>query len=351
MYMIKKVATILCLIPVICSATIGYVYAEAGYNKSKIQGTSQEISLELNKGVFTKAEEAILISEKLSTDAISATPLAYLKNAPIITTEWKHLSNEVIKYLKELEVKKVTIIGGLNLISKTTEKQLKDMGYEVERITGSGPYQRSRKIANIMSKSVDADKAFVVSSRASVANGLAIASYAAQNNIPIILSDDRYMHQTTNFLNAKGYEKVYGLGNYSRFIRYITDQVDAESKIIKEIDRQNMNTDMIENTYKHENIDTIYSIKADYDNFGKMGEYNSLGLVAAKQNIPILISLEDYSYSQEKFIENKNIKNMITVSEEVGEYKATNILKNKRFVSSVALIMLLILIVIRGLRS
>lgn len=349
--MIKKIATLLFLIPVICSATIGDVYAENGYTKSKIQGTSQEISLELNKSVFTKADEAILISEVLSTDAISVTPLAYLKNAPIITTEWKNLSDDIIDYLKELGVKKVTIIGGLNLISKTTEEQLKNMGYEVERITGSGPYQRSRKIANIMGQMIDVDKVIVISSRASITNGLAISSYAAQNNIPIILSDDRYMNQTISFLNAKGYDEVYGIGNYLRFTRYITDKFDGESKIIKEMIRQDMNIDIIEDTYKGKKIDTIYSINADYENFGRLGEYISLGLVSAKQDIPVLISLEDYSRSQNQFIENNNIKNIITVSEEVGEYKASNILKNTRFISTVALIALLILIVIRGLRA
>lgn len=351
MYMIKKIATLLCLITIICSSSIGEVYAENGYTNTYIEGTAKEISLELNKSVFTKADEAILISEKLATDALSATPLAYAKNAPIITTEWKALSDETINYLKELGVKKITIIGGLNLISRTTEKQLIDMGYEVERIKGSGPFQRSRKMANIMGKIVDVDKAIVVSSKASVTEALAVATYASQNNIPIILSDDRFMSETTSFINAKGYKEVYAIGNSERFINAIRGKINNDKIIIKEMVKKDTNVKIIEDTYKDKTIDSIYTVNVDYYNFGQMGEYNSLALVAAKQDIPVLICIDNYTYSQKKLIEEKNIKEVITVGKTVGPYKIQNALKNETLMATIALIVLLLLLAYRGIKS
>lgn len=351
MYMIKKIATLLCLIPIICSTTLGEVYAQNGYTNSYIDKSAQEISLELNKSVFTEAEEVILISEKLATDALSATPLAYAKNAPIITTEWKKLDSEMIDYLKKLGVKKVTIVGGLNLISRTTEKQLIGMGYEVERIKGSGPFQRSRKMANIMGQTVDVDKAIIVSSKASVTEALAVATYASQNNMPIILSDDRFMGETTSFINAKGYEEVYAIGNSERFINAIRGKINNNKIVIKEMVKQDTNVKIIEDTYKDKDIDTIYTVNVDYYNFGKMGEYNSLPLVAAKQDIPILICIDNYTASQKKLIEENNVKEVIAVGKTVGPYKIQNALKNKTLMSTIALIGLLLLLAYRGFKS
>lgn len=349
--MIKKAIAVLSLISIMVISPITDAYAQDGYNNTYVQGSQQEISLELNKNVFKKADEAFLVSEQLSTDALSLTPLAYVKDAPIIATEWKNLSDELLSYLEELGVKKITLIGGLNLISKTTENKLIDMGYEVERIKGSGPFQRSRKVANILGKEILVEKVMVVNSKASGANGLAVASYAAQHNMAVILSDDRYVGETASFINKKGYKEVYAIGNSSRFIRIMREKLEMPNTMIKEITRKDLNVDMIEGMYKDKSITTIYTANVNYDNYGKVGEYISLGVVAAKQDIPILISIDNYSYLQDKFLKDNNVENIITVGETVGEYKKIHILKDKRLMSTIALIAVLVLIAIRGLKS
>ncbi|MEG0180808.1 MAG: cell wall-binding repeat-containing protein [Romboutsia sp.] len=349
--MIKKAVAILSLISVMVISSITDVYAQDGYNNIYIEGSPQEISLELNKEVFKNADEVFLVSEELSTDALSLTPLAYAKDAPILTVEWKKLSKEFVNYLRELGVKKVTLIGGINLISRTTEQQLMDMGYEVERIKGSGPFQRSRKIANLLSEEIKVKKAIVVNSKSSGANALAVASYAAQNNMALILSDDRYMSETVGFLNKKGYKEIYAIGNSERFIKHMTEKSDTPSVIIKEITRQDMNIKIIKDTYKNKSLDSIYTANTDYDNYGKIGDYISLGLVSAKQDIPILICLENYSYSQKKFLEESSVKNIITVGKTVGDYSIKNALTNKSFMSTIALIVLLLIMAIKGFKS
>ena len=115
--MIKKLAYVLLALFTMVTLSIS-VYANENYKKEFIKGTNGEISTIINKRAFKKADEVILINENASIDAISVTPLAYLKKAPIITTSYKNINQDTIDYLKDLGVKKVTIIGGLKSVSK-----------------------------------------------------------------------------------------------------------------------------------------------------------------------------------------------------------------------------------------
>ena len=103
--------------------------------------------MKLNESAFKKADEAILINEDAIIDGISVTPLAYAKNAPIIPVKWKDIDKSTEDYLDKIGVKKITIIGSLQSVSKTSENHLKQLGYEVNRIYGDNRYDTSMKIA------------------------------------------------------------------------------------------------------------------------------------------------------------------------------------------------------------
>lgn len=165
--MIKKLAYVLLALFTMVTLSIS-VYANENYKKEFIKGTNGEISTIINKRAFKKADEVILINENASIDAISVTPLAYLKKAPIITTSYKNINQDTIDYLKDLGVKKVTIIGGLKSISKTIENKIQGMEIEVERIYGNDRYETSQKIAKIIYKEEKVSEAIVIRDRKSV---------------------------------------------------------------------------------------------------------------------------------------------------------------------------------------
>ena len=97
--MIKKISTILSLVLLISiSSTIG-VFADANPKRELIEGSIPEISTELNKRAFKDSKEVILVNEESIVDSISATPLAYAKNAPIVVTKSKKTVVEANKSL------------------------------------------------------------------------------------------------------------------------------------------------------------------------------------------------------------------------------------------------------------
>jgi len=206
--MIKKITTILSLVLVITTSNTLGVYANSKYNKEFITGSDKSISMKLNKSVFEKADEVILINEESVIDAITATPLAYLKNAPIITTEWKKFDKETKNYIKQLGVKKITIIGGLKNVSRTTEQMLIDMGIEVTRIYGQDRYETAIKVAKTMDKKHKVSEVALINSTSGIENALAISTYAAQRNIPILWTDDNNLSKVIKFINKEGYDKL-----------------------------------------------------------------------------------------------------------------------------------------------
>lgn len=341
----KKILTL--LVGFMFATTYIDVYADSNYKKTLINGDNKQISMELNKSYFKKADEAIIINENAGVDAISATPLAYLKDAPIIAVDGKKISNDILNYIKELEVKGVTIIGGVKNVSKSAEKQLHDMGININRIHGENRYETSQSIAEEMGKEKDISNVVVISNTAGLENAIAISNFACKKNAPIIWADDNSFRDTSDFVEEQEYDNVYAVGNSARFT-YASKNEMNNVKIIKEMSRYETNIDTIKENNK--NLDTIYTVNIDYGNRADISKYVSLPVVAAKEDIPILVCNDNFTYPQEEFIK-KNVDKVIEVGEAVEPYSIIDTLKNKSFIRVYIIILAMIAILIRGVKA
>lgn len=346
--MIKKTISAVSLSLLVFATSTLNIFADSKYKKELIEGTTEEISMELNKSAFKKADEAILVNEESIVDAISVTPLAYAKDAPIITTEWKKLDKETIDYIKDLGVKKITIIGGLKAVSRTSENKLIDMGIEVERISGKNRFETAMEIALELDKIKNVSEVYLIDSRAGLENALSIYSQAAQQNIPILWSNDEDFKDTKSFIKKNKIEKVYAVGNSEKFVYEVKKSID-EVEVVEEINKSDTNIHTIKDLHKGD-IKELYTANVEYGNRSAASEYISLGVVAAKQNIPILITSDSFTYPQKKFIEKSNVENIIQVGSEVNEYNVFNTLMSKNFISAMILIVLIVIIVVRAFK-
>lgn len=346
--MIKKTISAVSLSLLIFTSSTLNIFADSNYKKELIEGKTREISMKLNKSAFKKADEAIIINEKSLVDGISATPLAYAKDAPIITTEWKKIDKKTIDYIKDLGVKKTTIIGGLKAVSKTSEKKLTDMGIEVERISGMNRFETAMEIASELDKIKNVSEVYLINSRAGLENPLAIYANAAKQNIPILWSNDEDFTDTKKFIRKNKIEKVYAVGDSEKFVYEVKKSID-EVEVVKEINKSDTNIDTIKEVHKGD-IKKLYTASVEYGNRSDASEYISLGVVSAKQNIPILITSGSFTYPQEKFIEKSNVKDIIQVGSEVSKYSIFNTLMSKNFIAAMILIVLLVIIVVRAFK-
>lgn len=143
--------------------------------------TSVSIS---NEGWIDSADTAIITTGLDFPDALSAAPLAKKYNAPILLTSPNSLNLKVSAELTRLGVTKVFIIGGTGAVSTNIETQLKSKGITYTRLSGKDRYETSVAVAN----AVGVTGNLVVATGENYPDALSIASWAANNGAPIILT-------------------------------------------------------------------------------------------------------------------------------------------------------------------
>lgn len=157
---------------------------------SRIRGINRiSTSVYVSKSFYETSENLIIASAENYPDAMSASPLAKLYNAPILLSSRGMLSKEVMEEIERLKVKNITIVGGNTSVSSDIENQLKKLNgvNTVNRIKGIDRYETSAKVADLIYKDSNV-KTAVIASGENFADALAIAPFASEKGYPILLS-------------------------------------------------------------------------------------------------------------------------------------------------------------------
>lgn len=132
-----------------------------------------------------QSSNTVFISNYLAfADALSAGPLAYKYNAPILLTAPSSLNALTKQEIARLGAKNAIIIGGKGSVNETVASQLRSMGISVQRIDGLDRFEVSRNIANKMG----AVHTAVIANGLNFPDALSIAPYASTKGYPILLT-------------------------------------------------------------------------------------------------------------------------------------------------------------------
>ena len=147
--------------------------------------TSDKLSQEVSR-LSKKSNQAILVNGYKNIDALSVSSLATKEELPILLNGRNALNMSVKNRLRQMNVKKVYIIGGNNSISSDVEKELKRMQISVVRLSGTDRYETSANIAKYAYK--DFDEAIVASGENPV-DALAASTLTGKKEAPILLTN------------------------------------------------------------------------------------------------------------------------------------------------------------------
>lgn len=147
--------------------------------------TSDKLSQEVSR-LSKKSSQAILVNGYKNIDALSVSSLATKEDLPILLNGRNTLNMSVKNRLKQMNVKKVYIIGGNNSISSDVEKELNRMQISVVRLSGRDRYETSANIAKYAYK--DFDEAIVASGENPV-DALAASTLTGKKEAPILLTN------------------------------------------------------------------------------------------------------------------------------------------------------------------
>lgn len=294
------------------------------YNRNKIVGSDRYDSMvKINKERWNKSKDAVLINVYSTSDAISAAPFAYAKDIPMFFTESFELDENIKKEFKRLGVEKLYLIGGKNSISKKLEKSINKMGIDTERIFGKNSYETSLALANKLAELVDVNQLTVVSLNEGKADGVAMASPASKNNMPIITMNKSGRSKLMEFIEDNNIEKVYFIGNEDRFSQKFLDKIENSIRINGE-NRYDTNIKIIKEFYNLDDIDKVYMTKGGKERNIDFINTLCLSTVAGKQDIPILFNTQSLGKEQKAFLKEINVNNITEVGFELIRPKFIN---------------------------
>ncbi|MDW8800320.1 cell wall-binding repeat-containing protein [Clostridium sp. A1-XYC3] len=180
-----------------------------GKEFNRIKGIDRyETSVNVSKQ-WASSHYLVLASGEDFPDALSAAPLARTYGAPILLTNPSALMPSTEAEISRLGVKEVFIIGGTASVSKNIENKLAAKGISITRLSGNDRYETSLAVADYIGS---AGEIFVVSG-ANFPDALSIASYAADSQIPILLTEGSKLSEgIEEFISVYGVNKTYLIG-------------------------------------------------------------------------------------------------------------------------------------------
>ena len=286
--------------------------------KEEIVGSNRfETALKISEK-WSKADNVILTNSDSTVDAMTAGPLAYAKDAPILLSKTNSLSGAVKNRISELGAKKVYLIGGEAVLSKNIVNELKAMGVEVVRISGSNRFETSLNIAKELDKIKDISKVAVVNGQSGLADSVSISAPAAMNNMPIILSDNNgNMPSGIDFIIEKKISESYIVGGKSVVSNKVENELKTVTKSsVKRLagkNRLETNTNVINEFYSNELLSNVFIVKDGNKSASDLVDALAVGPYAAKVNAPVMLVGKGLDQSQEKLIKGKKVEKVTRI--------------------------------------
>lgn len=250
-------------------------------NNNRFSGTDRyEVAENVASNGWNSAETIFVVNSMAFADALSASPLAYKYDAPILLTRKDSIPDSTLNKIKALKPSKIVIVGGTGSVNQTVETKLKSITGDVSRIDGKDRFEVAKKIAQNLGTS---DKA-VVTNGLIFSDALAIAPYAAKNGIPIILSKKDDL-PSASLEAVQGKSDVLVVGGTGSVSNSVYNQAKATDRIAGN-DRYEVSSNII----KELNID---SSMAYISNGLTFADALTGSVLAAKNGAPLLLTRAD----------------------------------------------------------
>ena len=272
---------------------------------------------------WKKSQEAILVNSTATSDLLCATVLSSQIDCPILLTDKNKINESTINEIKRLNVNKLYLIGGADVINESIEKELNRDSIKTERISGKNRYETSINVANKINKLKKIDTVILVNGEYSVADAVSISPVAGNKNIPVIICKDKEAQIQIEWMESNNIKNSYIIGGEDVIHETIENGLKNNNINTKRIYgkyRYETNAKVIENFYKESTINKIFYCKGkDLNKKDEIIDGMLVASLASKEKAPIILLGENLSKEQKDIIKKKDIKNLIQVGYGVNE--------------------------------
>ena len=306
----KHIATVMAATMV--AGSVVAVNAET-VDKALIGKNRIETAVKISKDGWKSAETVILVNDGAIADALTATPLAYAKNAPILLTSKTKLSAETKEEIKRLGAKNVILIGGTAVLPKSIEEELTKLGLKPDRVEGKTREETALAIAKRLDGISDVSEIAVVNGTTGLADAVSVAAAAAERHMPILLANPKKgLSVSEKFIKDEGIVKSFIIGGTTVLPDKLVSSAPSRQRLSGN-NRNDTNAKVIEAFYKGKTLENIYLAKDGMGAEGQLIDALAVGVLAAKNGSPVLIASKKLSEKQKDIINTKEVNNIVQV--------------------------------------
>ena len=321
----KKLATVMAATMAVSGSVVS---VSAATTEDKIVGSNRtDTAVRISKEGWKSAETVILVNSSAIPDALTATPLAHAKKAPILLTGKDGLNKATANEIKRLGAKNVIMIGGDAVLSAKVEKDLKALNVKVDRIKGETREETALAIAKRLDGIKDESEIAEVNGTTGLADAVSVAAAAAEKGMPILLANPKKgLSVAEKFIKDEAIKASFILGRTTVLPEKLLSILTGKQRI-EGLNRNDTNAKVIEAFYKGKTLENVYLAKDGMGAEGQLIDALAVGALAAKNGAPVLIASKKLSEKQIDVINTKKIDTITQVGGK-GNEGAFNQLKD-----------------------
>ena len=292
-----------------CNVTVKNPVISA--NENKLIGEDRyKTAIKVSNRGWSKSDNVVIVNSSAIVDALSATPFAKMKNAPILLTGAENLNNETKKEITRLGAKNVYVIGGTGVVSKNVVSELKAMNLNVDRISGDTRYTTALEVAKRLG---NVSEIAVVNGVTGLADAVSIAPVAADRNMPIVLSSPNEGTKVFDeFIKVNSIKTSYIIGGEAAISKDVAFKLPNANRL-GGASRNETNAIILEKFYTNRDLNNIFVAKDGMKKVDDLIDALAVGVLASKEKSPVVIVGNKLDAKQEELLEYKNPKEITQV--------------------------------------
>ena len=276
----------------------GHRYIERVAGKDRVH-----TAINTSRRFFNKSRYVIIADSGNYPDALTATVLAHVLDAPILLNNTRYLEDDVAREIVRLGASEVIIVGGHKSISENVKSQLARYDQNsVQRIWGRDRYVTSSELAYEIQRLTGKVNKAIIASGENFPDALATAPLGSKEIAPILLvrrnQIDKKVDKALKDLNIK---RVYVAGGQHSVSKKLEEQLPQVIRRFNGRDR-----------YETAVLVASYTYPESKEVFVASGEVFPdalvIGPVCARRKAPILLSRTTPVKVTDDYIEKSNIE-------------------------------------------
>ena len=276
----------------------GHRYIERVAGKDRVH-----TAINTSRRFFNKSRYVIIADSGNYPDALTATVLAHVLDAPILLNNTRYLEDDVAREIVRLGASEVIIVGGHKSISENVKSQLARYDQNsVQRIWGRDRYVTSSELAYEIERLTGKVNKAIIASGENFPDALATAPLGSKEIAPILLVRRNQMDKkVSKALKDLNINKVYVAGGQNSVSKKLEAQLPQVIRRFSGHDR-----------YETAILVASYTYPESKEVFVASGEVFPdalvIGPVCARRKAPILLSRTTPVKVTDDYIEKSNIE-------------------------------------------